>query len=99
LSPTYTIWRGDDEAAIITKSFGFLSEHFVVDIPGSEALEIQGDFWDHEYTFTRSGQLVANVSKQWFTLAETYGVEVQSGEDDVLILASAIILDLVNDRR
>ncbi len=98
LRPTYIIWRGGYEAASITKRLGFLSEHFVVDIAGSESLDVQGNLSNHEYTFTRSGQVVASVSKQWFSLSERYGVEAQPNEDDVLLLASAIVIDLVNDR-
>jgi uncharacterized protein YxjI len=99
LRPTYIVWRGGYEAAIITKHIGFLAEHFTVDIAGSAPLEVQGDLWNHEYSLIRAGRPVANVSKQWFSLAERYGVEVQPGEDDILILATAIAIDLVNDRR
>jgi uncharacterized protein YxjI len=37
---------------------------------------------------------VAEVSKQWFTLADTYGVQISQGEDDVLILASTVVIDM-----
>jgi len=37
---------------------------------------------------------VAVVSKQWFSWSDTYGVEIKDGQDDVLILASAIVVDL-----
>lgn len=99
LHPTYIIWRDGYEAAAITKHAGFFTERFVVDVAGSAPLEVQGNLSNHEYTITRAGQLVASVSKQWFSLSERYGVEVQPGEDDLLILASAIVIDLVNDRR
>jgi uncharacterized protein YxjI len=48
-----------------------------------------------EYTFTRSGGQVAEVSKRWFAFSDTYGVDIADGEDDVLILASAVVIDLV----
>jgi uncharacterized protein YxjI len=41
---------------------------------------------------------VATVSKQWVSLTETYGVEVSPGEDDLLILATVLALDLARDR-
>ncbi|HLW00706.1 MAG TPA: LURP-one-related family protein [Ktedonobacterales bacterium] len=99
LRPTYTIWRDGSEAATVTKRLGFLSEHFVVDVAESESLDVQGDPWNHEYTFMRADQEVARVSKQWFSLSERYGVEVQPNEDDVLILASAMVIDVINDKR
>jgi len=48
-----------------------------------------------EYTFTRAGQSVAEVSKRWFTLTDSYGVDIQEGEDDLLILASTVVIDMV----
>ena len=38
---------------------------------------------------------MANVSKQWFALTDTYGVDVADSEDDVLILASTVVIDMV----
>jgi len=48
-----------------------------------------------EYTFTRADQVVAEVSKRWFSFTDTYGVDIQEGEDDVLILASTVVIDMV----
>ena len=49
---------------------------------------------EHDYTFTRNGEDVAYVSKKWFSLSDSYGVEVAKGEDDVLILASTVVIDM-----
>jgi uncharacterized protein YxjI len=46
----------------------------------------------------RDGAVVATVSKRWIALTETYGVEIAPGEDDALILASVLALDLAEDR-
>jgi uncharacterized protein YxjI len=50
---------------------------------------------DHQYVFSRNGSPVAEISKQWFALGDTYGVQVSGGEDDVLILASTVVIDMV----
>jgi uncharacterized protein YxjI len=94
--PTYEIYRGDELAAVVKKElFTFFHCKFTVDVPGPDDLEAEGNFSDHEYTFTRSGQPVAQVSKQWFSLSDTYGVEITDGEDDILILASTVVIDMV----
>ena len=36
------------------------------------------------------------MSKKWFSLADSYAVDIDAGEDDVLILASAVVIDLVS---
>jgi len=94
--PTYEISRGGEVAAVVKKQlFTFLRCRFTVDVPGPDDLEAQGEFLDMEYAFSRRGQTVAEVSKRWFTWADTYGVDISEGEDDVLILASTVVIDMV----
>ena len=94
--PTYEITRNGVLAAVVKKHlFTLLRCRFTIDVPGPDDLEAQGNFLDMEYIFTRAGQTVAEVSKRWFSWTDTYGVDVQEGEDDVLILASTVVIDMV----
>ena len=54
----------------------------------------ESNFTDHEYKFFRSSGCAATVSKQWFAWTDTYGVEIAEGEDDILILASTVVVDM-----
>jgi uncharacterized protein YxjI len=91
---TYEIFRGGVLAAVVKKElFALFNHRFTVDVPGPGDLEAEGNFLDHEYTFTRDGRIVATVSKQWFSWTDTYGVEVDDAEDQVLVLASAVVVD------
>jgi uncharacterized protein YxjI len=60
-------------------------------------MEINGDLLDHEFTIERDGQTVATISKRWLSMTDSYAVDVAPGEDDVLILASVLALDLAID--
>jgi len=94
LSPTYEIHRDGKVAAVVQKKLFALFHHrFTVDVPGPDDLEAKGDFLDHEYVFKRGDREVATVSKRWLSLRDTYGIEIANGEDDVLILASAVVVD------
>jgi len=94
--PTYELWRGADLLAVVKRElFSFIHHRFTVDVPGPDDLEAEGDFFDHEYTFTRGDRVVATVSKKWFSWTDTYGIDVAEGEDPVLILASAVVVDMV----
>lgn len=94
--PTYQIFRNGELAAIVKKElFTLFRCRFTVDVPGPDDLEAAGNFLDMEYTFTRASQAVAEVSKRWFTWSDTYGVDISDGEDDVLILASTVVIDMV----
>jgi uncharacterized protein YxjI len=98
--PTYEIWnRGRLFAVVKEHLWSLMKYRFTVDVnadgPGPGDLEIEGDFFSHEYSFMRGNQPVAQVSMQWFSWADTYGVEVAEGEDPVLILACTVIVDMV----
>lgn len=93
--PTYEIYSRDVLRAVVKKSlFTFFHCTFSVDVPGPDDLEATGGFTDHEYTFRRGESVAATVSKQWFAWTDTYGVDVAEGEDDVLILAATVVIDL-----
>ncbi|MFT4647982.1 MAG: hypothetical protein ACI9X4_001197 [Glaciecola sp.] len=93
--PTYEVQRGDDVLAVVKKKlFTFFKCSFTVDVPGPDDLQAQGNLLDHEYTFTRHGQTIAHVSKKWFSWSDTYGIDIQEGEDEVLILCSAVVIDM-----
>jgi uncharacterized protein YxjI len=93
--PTYEIYRQDQLAAVVKKKlFTLLHCRFSVDVPGPDDLEAKGNFWDLEYKFTRGATEVTEVSKRWFSWSDTYGVDIGDGEDDVLILAATVVIDL-----
>ena len=95
--PQYEIIRGGEPIATVRKHlFTLWRARFTVDVPGPDDLEAQGNFLDHEYVFERHGREVARVSKKWFSLADTYAVDIDDGEDDVVILAAAVVIDLVS---
>ncbi len=55
------------------------------------------DIINHSFVITKQGQIVATISKKFFSLADTYGVEVAANEDQAFILALAIVIDQVID--
>lgn len=97
--PTYEIEIGGREAAQVRKKFFTpFGDRFTIDVPGPDDLEMRGNLFEHEFEVIRGNQTVATVSKRWFSLTETYGVDIAPGEDDLLILAGVLALDLAHDR-
>lgn len=70
-----------------------LRERWVIKVENGQDLHVQGNILDHEYRIERDGAKVAEVSKRWFRIRDSYGVEVAPGEHDVLILAATAVLD------
>jgi uncharacterized protein YxjI len=68
-------------------------ERWTVKVKGGPDLEVKGNILDHEYTIGEGRDKVAEVSKKWFRVADTYGVEIEAGQDDALILAVAVCID------
>jgi uncharacterized protein YxjI len=99
LRPTYKVTVGGEEAAEVRKRmFTPFRDRFSIDVPGPDDLEMAGDLFDHEFTIRRGDQTVATVSKRWFSMRDTYAVDVAAGQDDLLILASVLALDLAEDQ-
>ncbi len=98
LRPAYQISIGGKDVAEVRKHlFTAFGDRFTIDVHGAGDLEIDGDLLSHEFTIERDGQTVATISKRWLSMTASYTVDVAPGEDDVLILASVLALDLAID--
>ena len=70
-----------------------LRDRYSIEVEGGEDMEVKGNIVDHEFKFERGGDQVAEVSKRWVRVRDTYGVEVAPGQDDALILACTVCID------
>ena len=98
--PTYEITiDGKSVAEVRQHLFTPFGERLSIDLPGDGDMEISGDLLGHEFTIQRDGHTAASISKRWLSLTASYAVDVAPGEDDLLILATVLALDLALDRR
>jgi uncharacterized protein YxjI len=95
LRRNYRIYRRGNMFARVVKKLTPFRQHFVVAVPGADNYRVRGNFWNYEYTFTRGGRKVAVVSKRLFAWPDAYRIAITAGEDDVLILATAVAIDLI----
>ena len=85
-----------NQLAVIKKGLiAPLGDHWSVNVRGGPDLDVQGNILDHEYAISERRQKVAEVSKAWFSLTDTYGVDINEGQNDILILAIAIAIDMM----
>jgi len=73
-----------------------LGDHWTVNVRGGPDLDVQGNILDHEYSINERRKKIAEVSKKWLSLTDTYGVEIDQGQNDILILALAIAIDMMS---
>jgi uncharacterized protein YxjI len=92
---TMIIERNGKPFATIKKALiTILREKYTLSTPTGD-VEIKGNIIDHEYRFERSGRKVAEVSKKFFQIRDSYAVDIMPGEDDVIILAAAVAIDQI----
>ena len=70
-----------------------LRDRFSIEVAGGTELSAHGNIVDHEFEIEADGTKVAEVSKKWFRVRDTYGVEVAPGQNDALILAITVCID------
>ena len=91
---TMAVERGGETAATVRKALVTpLRERFSIDVAAGEDMEAKGNIVDHEYTIEQGGDKVAEVSKRWFRVRDTYGIEIEPGADEALILAVTVCID------
>ena len=97
---TMDIERGGETVARVKKALITpLRDRFSIEVEGGEDMEAKGNIVDHEYKVERGGDQVAEVSKRWFRVRDTYGIEVAPGQDDALILAVTVCIDQMTHPR
>ena len=95
IKDTMEIEKGEGgTAATIKKALVTpLRDRWTVKIQGGEDWSVQGNILDHEYRIEAGRDRVAEVSKKWFRIRDTYGVEIEPGHEDALVLAITAAID------
>jgi uncharacterized protein YxjI len=99
LTPTFEIHEKHGISAKVSMRLLSLKDRLKIDVPGSEDLEAHGDLFHHEYDIARGHREVAHVSKRWIALTDSYGVETEDDQDQILLLACAVVIDEILEMR
>jgi uncharacterized protein YxjI len=84
---------GETVATVKKALIAPLRERFSIEFEDGGELSAKGNIVDHEFKIERDGEKVAEVSKRWFRIRETYGIEIAPGENDALLLATTACID------
>ena len=98
---TFVIERpGQKDVRVRKDLINIIGDHFVIERDDDEGgqLDVRGDILHHSYRIEDKKGMVAEVSKAWISLTHTYGVEIESGQDDLLIPASVVAIDVIYHR-
>jgi len=85
--------HGKQVAMVKKKIISPVRDRFTVKIKNGPDLEVKGNILDHQYTIGEGRDKVAEVSKKWFRVRDSYGVEIDPNQDDIVILAVTVCID------
>lgn len=100
LRDTMVIERdGDELARIKRKRLSLLRNHYRVTMADGTELDVSGKILDREFAIDYDGELLAQISRRWLTVRDTYGVDVVREDADVpLLLAVAVCVIVLADK-
>lgn len=94
LLPQYTIYMDGRDIATVKKEFSFFTPRFNIESELGE-YRIEGEVFSHEFIILKNSSLVGEVSKEWFSFSDTYGVSINDSENQAFMLALIIVIDEV----
>jgi len=95
LRPKYSILRNEEKVAEVSKKISLFKQKLEIEFEDGKEYAVKGNFLDREFEFKDGQKTIAEVSKKWLSLSDTYGVRIAEGEDAEVILAAVVIIDLM----
>lgn len=92
--PEYHIFRNGELQAVVKKKFAFLKHIFLISASDSE-YTVSGNMWGYEFSIKKEESIIATISKKFFSVADTYSVDIDDSQDQLKILSMVIVIDMV----
>lgn len=97
LLPEYYIYNSSvTQVAMIKKKLSFFKPKYIIESDFG-VFELNGDILDHNFEVVKNNIVCAVVSKKWFALSDTYGVDINDNIDAAFILSLIIVIDMIID--
>lgn len=83
--------QGEPLARVKRKRLSLLRNHYRVELVDGTELDVSGKILDREFAIEYDGELLADISRRWFHVRETYGLQItREDADPALLLAVAV---------
>jgi uncharacterized protein YxjI len=79
--------------AVVKQALLTLRARFKVDVTGGADLDVEGNLINHEYEIRAGHEKVAQVSKKLLHVRDSYGIAIEPGQNDILLIAVAVCID------
>ena len=94
LLPRFSVYIGGQYTADIVKEFTLLKPRYYIE--GID-WQINGDFFEHDYSISCGGQYIASIHKRWMSWGDSFEINIADGTDAVMALAVVLAIDAVID--
>lgn len=92
--PRFFVFSNGVQVAEIVKKLSLLRPKYIIDGLG---WEIEGSYWAHDYSITQNGRQIVTIHKAWMSWGDTFELNIQSSDDEVIALAVVLAIDCVMD--
>jgi uncharacterized protein YxjI len=73
-----------------------LHHRSAIELADGSQWEAVGSILDKEFDIQAGDQPIAHISRSWFRVRDTYGVDIAPGQNDALLLTIAVCLDRIH---
>ncbi|MGW1408143.1 LURP-one-related/scramblase family protein [Streptomyces sp. NPDC002403] len=90
---------GEQLARIKRKRLSLLRNHYRVTLVDGTELDVSGKILDREFAIEYDGELLAQISRRWLTVRDTYGIDVvREDADAALLIAVSVCVIVLADK-
>ncbi|MEU2668779.1 LURP-one-related family protein [Streptomyces sp. NPDC007164] len=86
---------GEQLARIKRKRLSLLRNHYRVTLVDGTELDVSGKILDREFAIDYDGELLAQISRRWLTVRDTYGIDVVREDADTALLIAVSVCVIV----
>ena len=59
--------------------------------------QVEGDFFAHNYVISDGNNYVVEINKEWMTWGDCYELDIASGADEIVALATVLAIDCATE--
>lgn len=89
--------EGETVATIKKALITPLRDRWKVEVPNGPEMNVQSNILNHEYRIEAGKKKVAEISKKWFRIWDTYGVEIAPGQDNAFLTITAALDQMAHE--
>lgn len=88
--PRYRVYVGEILICEVVREFSFFRPRYSVLGAG---WDVEGEFWEHDYTVFKDHRPIVSINKEWFTWGDCYTLDISDSADELQALALVLAID------